>query len=80
MAKPKQDVMVKVYPPNLVQVWSDDPKRATAEIVDIEGVNMVMGGSGNPIDAFLDLRYDINEVAKEIERLLLSEVPKVFRE
>ncbi len=80
MAKPKQDIKVIVYPPTLMQVWADDPKRATAEIVDIEGVNVVIGGSENPINAYLDPRYDINEVAKEIERLLLSEVPKVFRE
>ena len=80
MAKPKQDTLVKVSPSGAVTVWTNDPKSATFEIADIEGVSFVVGGRKNPISVYLDQRYDINEVAKEIEQLLSSEVPEAFLE
>ena len=50
MAKPKQDTLVKVSPSGAVTVWTNDPKSATFEIADIEGVSFVVGGRKNPPD------------------------------
>ena len=80
MAKPKQANLVKVIPPHTVHVWTDDPRTRLFDIENIEGVNEVMLALHNPIYAFVDPRYDIDEVAEEIRTLLASEVPESFRE
>ena len=81
MAKPKYDVMVKVFRRDLlIQVWSDDPKMSAAKISGVEGINYVIGGPTSPVFAYLDPRYDINEVAEEIEEIFSSEALKVFLE
>ncbi len=80
MAKPKQDDLVRVLPNNSIHVYTNEPEREATRIVKIEGVINVSFGTKNPISVYVDPRYDKEEVAQEIEELLVDSVPDVFRE
>lgn len=81
MAKPKQDNVVKVYEEvNIVHVWTDNPERMAKEIGVTEGVTRAFANSLDFIEVYVNIRYDVEEVAEEIRTLLAAEVPKVFRE
>ncbi len=81
MAKPKQDNVVRVYEEvNIVHVWTDDPERMAREIGVTEGVTKAFANANDFIEVYVNIRYDVEEVAEEIRILLASEVPDVFRE
>lgn len=80
MATIKQKTMVKTVATGCT-VWTSFPEKAVFEIKEIEGVEQVFLINGtNPLSVYVDPRYDIQEVAQEIEVLLASEVPDVFKE
>ena len=83
MATKKGKVMVTVRHPDLktFEVYIDNPSSVTDDIMSIEGVSRIIlyGHRANCLDVFIDPRYDTTEVAKEVETLLLAEVPDIFR-
>ncbi len=73
--------LTKICPNNNILVWTTQPEKEVSEIGNIEGVsNAKMVTARNPIFVTVDPRYDIKEIAAEIERLLTAEVPDVFKE
>jgi len=79
MAKPKQEILVERYLRS-VSVWTNNPIGDFEEVSRIEGVDNVLICSGNHLHVCVDPRYDISEVADEIEALLTSKVPDIFKE
>lgn len=80
MAKPKQAVLVDIIFNGIVDVWTDDRKKALRDILSIEGVATAQDVSDGCISLTIDKRYDTIEVADEIRELLSAEVPDIFKE
>lgn len=81
MAKLKQKVLVRIRAEALLFVWCDNVANQIADMLSIEGVKSVFtSNSGGFLEVFTDPRYDTNELAVEIEKLLLAEVPEEFGE
>lgn len=82
MAKPKQKILIEVFHRGgEMHIWSSDKEQDATTIKDIEGVDAVFTRQTmNLISVYVDPRYDINEIATEIEALLTAEVPPIFRE
>lgn len=81
MAKPNKKVLVRIVgdPVFPVEVWVNNPISVIDDIKSIEGVNTVSFINGNPILVSVDPRYEIEDIAREIEGLLAAEVPDVFK-
>ncbi len=79
MAKPKQNTLVKVNPPDSIHVYTSQPEKEIAGIRAIEGVNSIIFIS-NPIFVYTDPHYNVNEIAEEIKDVLTVNIPDVFRE
>lgn len=75
MANRKQDVVVKALLGRGIHLWSDASPDVIDNIKDIVGVEYVQVRSIMPIFISTDPRYALDEVAKEIEKLLSSEIP-----
>jgi hypothetical protein len=71
-------VIVKALENHNVHIYIDNPEDAVRDIVGIKGVIYAL--PGNPVWVKVDPRYDVQEVADEIEALLTAEVPDVFDE
>lgn len=81
MAKPNKKVLVQVVgdPVFPIKVWVDNPTSIIDDIQSIEGIDMLSVTSRNLIYVSIDLRYEVEDIAKEIEDLLMAEVPDVFK-
>jgi hypothetical protein len=80
MAKPKQETLVEEYQDS-ISVWTNEPLKEVEAISNIEGVNTALIAGGiNPIYVYVDPRYSVAEIAKEIRALLTANVPDVFEE
>jgi hypothetical protein len=80
MAKPKHKFLVKEHEFSIT-VWTDNLVSDFAEIKTIEGTDTVLILNGkNPINIYVDPRYDLKEIAEEIRELLTARIPDVFRE
>lgn len=81
MAKPKQRFLIKKLDGH-VHLYIDDAGGQVADILMIEGVTGAYIPSHNVNLMLIDIdpRYDVSEVAAEIEGLVTAEVPDVFRE
>jgi hypothetical protein len=79
MAKPKKSVLVQSFVDNSIEIWCDDHIRWTEELMSIEGVSMVTAFP-DKLSLMCDPRYDQGELMQEIEELLTSEIPDVFRD
>lgn len=79
MAELKEKVKVEVGELTLI-VWATNVVQFMSEIETIKGIHSVICYSKNRLFAYPDPRYDIKEIAEEIEQLLLAEVPDIFRE
>ena len=77
MAKPKVDVLVKVFASHAIEVWAS-PKD-TDEIKLGGGITEIFK-SVNGTLIICDPRYDTEEIAQEIRDLLSAKVPDVFKE
>ncbi len=75
MAKPKKDVVTKIEG-SIIYLWAND--LTTSDILSIEGIVKVLGSRELPWMIQVDARYDINELAEELEELLSAKVPGVF--
>lgn len=72
MAKPKVKFLVKVESDQIIKAYCDEPVWFIEEVKGMEGVKMAFIDLA-PLDwvnIFIDPRYDVAEVAKEIEELL----------
>lgn len=76
MAKMKKKAVVRLAGEISIFVWADD----IGGIESIEGVSEVSVSRRLPVYVFVDPRYDAKDVLREIEELLLAEVPAVFYE
>lgn len=77
MARPKKNVIVKVFgQTKLIDVWADN--LVASEILSIEGVTQILAEKTLPWLIATDPRFDVNEVAAEIEALLSPKVPEAF--
>ena len=79
MAKPKVKIKVEIVNDTFITVWAKDAHRHIPDVESIEGVHFA-SSSGRLMIIYTDPRYDVNEVAREIEQLLSAEMPEVFRE
>ena len=82
MAKPKTNLIINPHHNvGLIDIWCDNPTEVLREISQIEGVvNVAYFKHGGNISAYIDPRYDIDEIAQEIKDLLSSEIPDVFKD
>jgi len=81
MAKPKKDVIVEVLHNKSIRVWCNNPGQVVTELKTIEGITSILYLSTfGSIHLSTDPRYDISEIAQEIEELLTAEVPDVFKD
>lgn len=82
MAKPKQKILIQVVCslPHILRIWMDNPARYTQEVLNTAGVSSVLEVHNDSMDIILDPRYDKDEVIKDLEKLLTSEVPDIFKE
>ena len=81
MAQKKVDWIVKIHPYSneYIFVYCDNLRQTAGEINMIEGVSRA-DVSSSVITVVGDLRYDIHEIKQEVEQLLASKVPDIFRE
>jgi len=81
MAKPKCPVMIeKVYKTRKLIVYCDHHAEQAAEVKSIEGISSVRIWE-DKLWAYVDPRYDLDEVAVEAEVMLTPiEIPEAFRE
>jgi hypothetical protein len=81
MAKPKRHMVIeKCYATRMLVVYCDRHTEQSAEIKSIEGVNLVTIWE-DKLWVYTDPRYDLDEIATEIEDMLTPiEVPKAFLE
>lgn len=78
MAKPKKKVIVEVLRfAGALHVWADN--LLVDDLISIEGISDVVVTSTLPWIVFIDIRYDIDEVAEELLELLDASVPDVFK-
>ncbi len=84
MAKMKRDIIVRAMVDNatearsgVIHVWANG--LIASDVMSIGGVYGVDVGKAGPAFVYVDARYDVGEVAAEIEELLLASVPDVFR-
>jgi hypothetical protein len=82
VATKKQDILVKITanPIEQIKVWIDKPSESITDVLSIEGVSTCRASAGGPLYIMVDPRYDVREVAGEIEALLTAEVPDIFKE
>ena len=85
MAELKQKILVEVLPKDSIegwdiQIWTRNPVKTRFQIKEIKGIENIMVHTKHSTIVWIDHRYDINEVAEEIEQLLSSEVKKAFLE
>ncbi|MBY8999074.1 MAG: hypothetical protein KGD60_15220 [Candidatus Thorarchaeota archaeon] len=67
MAKRQQEVKCQIATPAMIYVWADDEM---VELIEkVEGVYEVGGKLSGHFAAFVDQRYNAEEIAKEIEAL-----------
>jgi hypothetical protein len=62
-----------------INIWLNKPTEVISDVLSIEGVLTCRASSGGPLRVMVDPRYDIQEVAEEIETLLKADVPDVFK-
>jgi len=68
MAKPKTNLIIKKdHAPNLLRVWMPAPAEAEESIKAIEGVVEVYHSREGYLNVWLNLCYDKEEIAAEIE-------------
>lgn len=80
MATKKQETIIKTSTDGMC-IWTSFPEKVISEIREVEGVEQVFLINGvNPLFVYTDPRYDIQEISQEIEALLASEVPDVFKD
>ncbi len=69
MAKPKKKTVVRVLRlAGVIHVWADN--LSVDNLMSIEGISDVVMAPTVPWIVFVDIRYDINEVAEELIELL----------
>lgn len=79
MAKPKKSVLIEKLP-NHLRVWCNNPTQWLSDLASIEGIIRVDNLTGGCTILHCDPRYDLSELAQEVEQLLMAEVPEVFKE
>lgn len=74
MAKPNKKILVKILKGEIIhiEVWADSAS-AFDNIRSIEGVHQATE-DGSQILVSVDPRYEVEDVAKEIEEMLTAEV------
>jgi hypothetical protein len=79
MAKPKHDVViVKSVSVGALRIYCSNHAQQASEIKSIEGVNLV-GIYDDCLYAYVDPRYDLDEVTAEVENMLAPvEIPEAF--
>jgi hypothetical protein len=82
MAQKKQDILVLIVSNQVepINIWLDKPTEVISDILSVEGVKTCSASSGGPLRVMVDPRYDIQEVAEEIETLLKADVPDIFKQ
>ncbi len=83
MAKPKQPIMTTVISAiaGSFDIWIDDAAGYTENVMSIKGVTSVFVTSKTRLTAVADRRYDVGEVAGEVNDLLssITTIPDVFK-
>lgn len=79
MAKPKYDVIIVKSPvTGVLRIYCSNHAQQASEIKSIEGVNLV-SIYDDCLSTYVDPRYDLDEVAAEIENMLTPvEIPEAF--
>lgn len=81
MAKPKEKIKVILGIETLIEIFIDDAPDWVRDVMSIEGVRkVVIGFDKTMMTIQTDPRYDLVEVADEIENLLIQEVPQIFKD
>ena len=82
MAKPKRKIVIGVHKSEVVpgmSIYIANPEDHMRDVSSVEGVLTVsLFSSRNSLMVTTDPRYDVSEIAQEIEELLTAEVPDVF--
>lgn len=75
MASKKIAVKVRIISEGLLHVWADD----FSGVSEIEGVSHLLKRNVLPEAIYIDIRFDVNEVAAEVEAFLLKKSEQALR-
>ncbi len=77
MAKLKQKMLVEVLPKDSIegwdiQIWTSNPVKTRFQIKEIKGIENIMVHTKHSTVAWIDHRYDVEEMAQGIMSLLVE--------